>query len=54
MTDLEKRLIEAIEAKNELLVCYRISRRPSEPLWERVRKADDTLKVAQSLQRGGK
>ena len=36
-------LIEAVKAKDGLLICYRVGTRPSEALFARLKKADAAL-----------
>ena len=39
-------LVEAIAAKDELLICYRIGQRPSEKLFGKLDKAEQALAAA--------
>ena len=36
-------LVEALKAKNELLICYRVGRQPSEALFRRLERAKGVL-----------
>jgi len=35
-----KMLLEAVDAKEDLLACYRVGKRPSDALWKRLEKAN--------------
>jgi hypothetical protein len=43
---LIRQMVDAVEAKDELLVCYRIGRQPSEKLFRKLDKAKIALALA--------
>lgn len=49
LRELLERAVKAIEFKNQLLVCYRIGKPPSEKLWDGLEKVKDVLKDYNAL-----
>lgn len=45
---LLKRMLDACEAKDDMLACYRVSRRPSEALFKRLDKANKAMEEARA------
>lgn len=41
--------VKAVEAKDDLLVCYRLGRRPSEALFKRLERADKAMTAAKEM-----